>query len=107
MEDSLSFGGATPFAKVKVLSLRVLLDPTLPMELRRFIQLCPYVDTGSLTTHEAVTETSAVLERSEKVATYCISPTLAALHWLPIRFCASFKVMMTLTYKALNSLGPH
>ena len=34
-----------------------------------------------------------------------ISPTLAALHWLPIHFRVYFKVLM-LTYKALNSLGP-
>ena len=34
-----------------------------------------------------------------------ISPTLAALHWLPIRFRIDFKVL-TLTYKALNGLGP-
>ena len=34
-----------------------------------------------------------------------ISPTLAMLHWLPIRFCIDFKVLM-LTYKALNCLGP-
>ena len=34
-----------------------------------------------------------------------ISPTLVALHWLPIRFCIGFKVLM-MTYKALNGLGP-
>ena len=34
-----------------------------------------------------------------------ISPTLAALHWLPICFPVNFKVLM-LTYKALNGLGP-
>ena len=34
-----------------------------------------------------------------------ISPTLAALRWLSIRFRIDFKVLM-LTYKALNSLGP-
>ena len=34
-----------------------------------------------------------------------ISPTLAALHWLPIRFRIDFK-LLTLTYKALNGLGP-
>ena len=34
-----------------------------------------------------------------------ISPTLARLHWLPIRFRIDFKVLM-LTYKALNGLGP-
>ena len=34
-----------------------------------------------------------------------ISPTLARLHWLPVRFRIDFKVLM-LTYKALNSLGP-
>ena len=34
-----------------------------------------------------------------------IFPTLAALHWLPIHFHADFKVL-TITYKALKSLGP-
>ena len=34
-----------------------------------------------------------------------ISPILAALHWLPIRFHIDFKVLM-LTYKSLNCLGP-
>ena len=34
-----------------------------------------------------------------------ISPTLAALHWLPIRFRIDYKVLM-MTYKALNGLGP-
>ena len=34
-----------------------------------------------------------------------ISPTLASLHWLPIRFRIDFKVLM-LTYEALNGLGP-
>ena len=34
-----------------------------------------------------------------------ISPTLAVLHWLPIRFRIDFKVLM-ITYKALNGLGP-
>ena len=34
-----------------------------------------------------------------------ISPTLAVLHWLPIRFCVDFKVLM-ITYKTLNGLEP-
>ena len=34
-----------------------------------------------------------------------ITPTLATLHWLPIRFRVDFKVLM-LTYKALDGLGP-
>ena len=34
-----------------------------------------------------------------------ISPTLATLHWPPIHFRIDFKVL-TITYKALNSLGP-
>ena len=34
-----------------------------------------------------------------------ISPTMAALHWLPIHFRIDFKVLM-MTYKALNGLGP-
>ena len=32
-------------------------------------------------------------------------PILAAIHWLPVHFLTSFKVIV-LTYKALNSLGP-
>ena len=34
-----------------------------------------------------------------------ISPTLAALHWLPICFGIDFKVLMMM-YNALNGLGP-
>ncbi|XP_076854807.1 uncharacterized protein LOC143509873, partial [Brachyhypopomus gauderio] len=34
-----------------------------------------------------------------------ISPTLAALHWLPIKYRIEFKVLL-LTYKALNGLAP-
>ena len=34
-----------------------------------------------------------------------ISPILAALHWLPIRFHIDFNVL-TMTYKTLNGLGP-
>ena len=34
-----------------------------------------------------------------------ISPMLAILHWLPIRFCVDFEVLM-MAYKALNGLGP-
>ena len=34
-----------------------------------------------------------------------ISPTLAALHWLPVRFRASFKVMV-LTCKSFDDIGP-
>ena len=33
-----------------------------------------------------------------------ISPTLAALHWLSVRFRIDFKVVIT--YKALKGLGP-
>ena len=38
------------------------------------------------------------------VKKYHISPTLVALHWLPICFHIDFKVLM-LIYKALNGLG--
>ena len=34
-----------------------------------------------------------------------ISPILATLHWLPIRFHVDFKVLMFM-FKALNGLGP-
>ena len=41
--------------------------------------------------------------RGENVPIYF--PTLATLHWLPILFHIHFKVL-TVTYKALNGLGP-
>ncbi|KAL0147691.1 hypothetical protein M9458_057000, partial [Cirrhinus mrigala] len=34
-----------------------------------------------------------------------ITPILKSLHWLPIRFCISYKILL-LTYKALNGLAP-
>ncbi|KAI2666880.1 Altered inheritance of mitochondria protein 11 [Labeo rohita] len=34
-----------------------------------------------------------------------ITPILKSLHWLPIRFCISYKIAL-LTYKALNGLAP-
>ena len=34
-----------------------------------------------------------------------ISPVLASLHWLPIKFRIEFKILL-LTYKTLNGIGP-
>ena len=34
-----------------------------------------------------------------------ITPVLASLHWLPIKFCIDFKVLL-ITFKALNGLAP-
>ncbi len=34
-----------------------------------------------------------------------ITPILRSLHWLPVSFCADFKILM-LTYKALHGLAP-
>ena len=34
-----------------------------------------------------------------------ISPVLSALHWLPIKHCIDFKILL-FTYKALNGLAP-
>uniref|UniRef100_A0AAR2M4G4 Reverse transcriptase domain-containing protein n=1 Tax=Pygocentrus nattereri TaxID=42514 RepID=A0AAR2M4G4_PYGNA len=34
-----------------------------------------------------------------------ISPVLSALHWLPVKFCIDYKILL-LTYKALNGLAP-
>ncbi len=34
-----------------------------------------------------------------------ISPVLSTLHWLPIKHCIDFK-MLLITYKALNGLAP-
>ena len=47
---------------------------------------------------------NAVARLLSGVRKYHISATLDALHWLPVRFCVDFKVLM-LTYKALNGLG--
>ncbi len=44
-----------------------------------------------------------VLTRSRKY--YHITPILQFLHWLPIKFCISYKIVL-LTYKALNDLAP-
>ncbi|KAL0148905.1 hypothetical protein M9458_055709 [Cirrhinus mrigala] len=44
-----------------------------------------------------------VLTRSRKYNH--ITPILKSLHWLPIRFCISYKILL-LTYKALNGLAP-
>ncbi len=34
-----------------------------------------------------------------------ISPVLSTLHWLPIKHCIDFKILL-ITYKALNGLTP-
>ncbi len=44
-----------------------------------------------------------VLTRSRK--SHHISPILQSLHWLPIKFCISYKILL-LAYKDLNGLAP-
>ncbi len=44
-----------------------------------------------------------VLTRSRKYD--YITPILQSLHWLPIKFCISYKILL-LAYKALNDLAP-
>ncbi len=44
-----------------------------------------------------------VLTRSRKY--YHITPILQSLHWLPIKFGSSYKILL-LCYKALNGLAP-
>ncbi len=44
-----------------------------------------------------------VLTRSRKCNH--ITPILQSLHWLPIKFCMSYKILL-LAYKALNDLAP-
>jgi len=34
-----------------------------------------------------------------------ITPILSSLHWLSLKFCINYKVLL-LTYKALNGLAP-
>ena len=96
--------------------------------LRRVAQLRPYLDVGALTTLvralvisgldycnalyvglplrllqklQVVQNAAARLLSGVKKYQH-ISPTLAALHWLPIHFRIDFKVLM-LTYQALNA----
>ena len=82
-------------------------------------QLCPYLDGGALTTLVRVLIISRLdhcnalyaglplrlmwkLQMVQNAtARLLISPTLAALHQLPIHFRIDYKVLM-LTYKALN-----
>ena len=96
--------------------------------LRWIAQLCSYLDTRSLTmlVHAMIASRLdycnafylglpmrlyrnirryRIWQSDYRVEYHRIFPTLSALHWLPVHFCASFKVMM-LTYKALNGLGP-
>ena len=98
---------------------------------KRQARLRPYLDTGALTTLVHVLVISRLdhcntlyvglplrlmrkLQVVQNVAArllsgvrkyHHISPILATLHWLPIRYSVDFKVLM-LTYKALNGLGP-
>ncbi len=44
-----------------------------------------------------------VLTRSRKYDH--TTPILQSLHWLPIKFCISYKILL-LAYKALNDLAP-
>ncbi len=44
-----------------------------------------------------------VLTRSRKYDH--ITPILQSLHWLPIKFCISYKILL-IVYKALNDLAP-
>ncbi len=44
-----------------------------------------------------------VLTRSRKYDNF--TPILQSLHWLPINFCISYKILL-LAYKALNNLAP-
>ncbi|XP_078242497.1 uncharacterized protein LOC140704941 [Pogona vitticeps] len=97
----------------------------------RIVRLRPYLDTGALTTlvHALVIsrldhcnalyvglplrlirKLQMVQNAAAKLLTggrkyHHISPILARLHWLSIRFRIDFKVLM-LTYKALYGLGP-
>ena len=96
----------------------------------RFAQLCPYLDMGALTmlAHALIisridycsavyvglplrlmwrlqlVQNSAARLITEVKKFQHIFPTLTTLHWLPVRFCIDFKVMMR-KFKALNGLG--
>ncbi len=62
---------------------------------------CP---ASSINKLQIVQNTAArVLTRSRKYDP--ITPILQSLHWLSIKFCISYKILL-LTYKALNGLTP-
>ena len=101
------------------------------LQLRRIYQLCPYLDERSLATvtHALVTtrldycnalyvgqplKMVRRLQLAQNQAAWLVSCAAAwthitlvlkNLHWLPVSARAQFKVL-TLTYKALNGLGP-
>ncbi len=60
---------------------------------------CP---SSSINKLQIVNNAARVLTRSRKY--YHITPILQSLHWLPIKFCISYKILL-LAYKALNDLA--
>ncbi len=61
---------------------------------------CP---TSSINKLQIVQNAEArILTRSIKY--YHIIPILQSLHWMPIKFCISYKIVL-LAYKALNGLA--
>jgi len=60
---------------------------------------CP---ASSINKLQIVNSAARVLTRSRKY--YHITPILQSLHWLPIKFCISYKILL-LAYKALNVLA--
>ncbi len=62
---------------------------------------CPASSINKL--HIVQNAAARVLTRSKKYDH--IIPILQSLHWLPIKFCISYKILL-LTYKALNDLAP-
>ncbi len=62
---------------------------------------CPASSINNL--HIVQNSAARVLTRSRKYDH--ISVILQSLHWLPIKFCISYKILL-LTYKALNGLAP-
>ena len=58
----------------------------------------------ALTAHCFQNAAARILTRAKRFEH--ITPVLASLHWLRIKFCIDFKVLLT-TFKALNGLTPH
>ncbi len=53
----------------------------------------------------SINKLQIVQNAAARVLTYHITPILQSLHWLPIKFCISYKILL-LAYKALNYLAP-
>ena len=77
--------------------------PLLPLDWILAIVYCTGLPEYSLSKLQMVQNTAARLVSKTKKSDH-ITPVLAALHWLPIKYRIVFKILL-ITFKALNGLA--